>query len=138
MTLDKQLKTNMKTIKRESVAPANSRVAAGFGRVDYCDSYRLTKSTAESPEQIATQLFNMPKWVVALLNVRNRMVRPFGCMRKMAIQESPITDNMNVSAEACVSRKAYNKMTDISFCHFLPFKKAVFSRQILRSSQKTP
>jgi hypothetical protein len=32
----------------------------------------------------------------------------------------------------------YSKMTNVAFCHFLPFKKAVFCRQTARKLQKTP
>jgi hypothetical protein len=58
--------------------PENSMIQAGFGRVDYCDSCRITKPTAETVEQITAQLFTLPKWVRVLMKLRNRMVQPFG------------------------------------------------------------
>jgi hypothetical protein len=67
-----------KIIRKLNVPPENSMISQGFGRVDYCDSYRITKATNDNSERIAMQLFKLPKWVVALLNVRNRIVKLFG------------------------------------------------------------
>jgi hypothetical protein len=49
-----------------------------FGTVDYCDAYRITKSTGDSAEQIATRLFQLPKWVNGLMMLRRWIVKPFG------------------------------------------------------------
>jgi hypothetical protein len=65
-------------MKKYNTAPENSIITAGFGKIDYCDSYRITQSTNDSPEQMAMQLFNLPKWVIGLMILRNWIVRPFG------------------------------------------------------------
>jgi hypothetical protein len=68
----------MNVVQKYSTAPENSIITAGFGKIDYCDSYRITQSTSDSPEQIAEQLFKLPKWVIGLMILRNGLVRPFG------------------------------------------------------------
>jgi hypothetical protein len=75
---EKNKNTMSKNIEKYNAVPANSMIIADFGRVDYCDSYRITKSTNDTPEQFAAQLFNLPKWVKWLMCVRNCLVRPFG------------------------------------------------------------
>jgi hypothetical protein len=65
-------------MERLSIPPENSLISTGFGRTDYCDSYRIVKPTNDTPEQIAVQLFTLPAWVGGLLNIRNWAVRPFG------------------------------------------------------------
>jgi hypothetical protein len=67
-----------KSIEKYNVAPANSMITTDFGRVDYCDSYRIKKPTNDSPEQIVVQLFKLSKWVIGLMILRNWLVRPFG------------------------------------------------------------
>jgi hypothetical protein len=64
-------------IKTDNI-PENAMIQAGFGTVDYCDSYRITKPTAENAAQITAHLFTLPKWVSALMNVRNCIAKPFG------------------------------------------------------------
>jgi hypothetical protein len=64
--------------KKNSAAPESSMILKGFGTVDYCDSYRITKSTDDSAEQIAARLFQFPKWVNGLMMLRHWIVKPFG------------------------------------------------------------
>jgi hypothetical protein len=64
-------------------------ITTGFGRVDYCDAYWITASTDGSPEEIAAQLFDLPKWVGGLMNLRNRLVRPFGLKTEEGVE--PVT-----------------------------------------------
>jgi hypothetical protein len=49
-----------------------------FGTVDYCDSYRITKSTNDNAGQIAARMFKLPGWVKGLMMLRHWMVKPFG------------------------------------------------------------
>jgi hypothetical protein len=58
--------------------PRNSMILKDFGTVDYCDSYRIIKSTGDSAEQIAARLFNLPEWVTGLMILRHWIVKPFG------------------------------------------------------------
>ncbi|MDR2764941.1 MAG: DUF2867 domain-containing protein [Tannerella sp.] len=74
--------------KTDSAALANSMILTGFGRVDYCDSCRITKSTGDSVAQIAAQLFNLPKWVNGLMTVRNWTVKPFGLKTGMESEKT--------------------------------------------------
>ncbi|MDR1879290.1 MAG: DUF2867 domain-containing protein, partial [Bacteroidales bacterium] len=75
-------KIRMEAIRKHNTAPESSMITVGFGKVDYCDVYRITKSTNESPEQIAVLLFDVPKWVECLMSLRNWIVRPFGLKTK--------------------------------------------------------
>ncbi|MDR1069409.1 MAG: DUF2867 domain-containing protein [Gracilibacteraceae bacterium] len=68
-------------MKRDE-APENSAVFSGFGRVDYIDSYQITKSTDESIEKISAQIFKLPAWVNFLMKIRDALVRPFGLKGK--------------------------------------------------------
>ena len=68
-------------IKKYSTPPENSTVSADFGTVDYCDSYRIKKTTDENVEELAAQLFDAPKWpklVRGLMKTRDFIVRPLG------------------------------------------------------------
>jgi hypothetical protein len=58
--------------------PPNSIILEGFGRVDYFDSYRITKSTHLSVDKIATELFRMSGIVAILMKIRNSIVQLFG------------------------------------------------------------
>jgi hypothetical protein len=57
--------------------PENSMIQTDFGTVDYCDSYGK-KTTGENIEEIANQLFKMPKWVNGLMKIRDLLIWPFG------------------------------------------------------------
>ncbi|MDR1321949.1 MAG: DUF2867 domain-containing protein [Gracilibacteraceae bacterium] len=74
-------------MKREE-APGSSAILNGFGRVDYIDSYQITKSTDESIEEISAQIFKLPAWVNLLMKMRNALVRPFGLKGKEDEDES--------------------------------------------------
>jgi hypothetical protein len=82
-------------VKTKSAVPESSMIAAGFGTVDYCDSYRIVKPTGDTPEQIAARLFKLPKWVKGLMILRNWIVKPFGLKTgaesKEAIPLFPVT-----------------------------------------------
>jgi len=67
----------MKKILKSNI-PQKSVISTNFGKIDYCDSYRITKATNETIEQITENLFKLPKWVVLLMNLRNLLMKPFG------------------------------------------------------------
>jgi len=68
----------MKTVTRLTVIPENSVISNGFDRIDYFDTYRVIKSTSSSAEEIAAEIFKLPKWVNWLMNIRNSIVMIFG------------------------------------------------------------
>jgi hypothetical protein len=65
-------------VKKNNTASENSMILTGFGTVDYCDSYRITKSVGENIEEITNRIFRLPKWVNRLLKTRDLLVKPFG------------------------------------------------------------
>lgn len=67
----------MKKILKSDI-PQKSVISINFGKIDYCDSYRITKATNETIEQITENLFKLPKWAVLLMNLRNSLTKPFG------------------------------------------------------------
>lgn len=68
----------MRKVTRLTVIPENSIIANGFDGIDYCDSFRLIKTTNDSIEKIAADIFKMPKWVNWLMSIRNSIVGIFG------------------------------------------------------------
>ncbi|MDR2918351.1 MAG: DUF2867 domain-containing protein [Tannerella sp.] len=68
----------MKKIIRLDRIPDNSMISDGFTRIDYYDTYQLTKNTNQSIEQITEGIFNLPGWVNWLMILRNSIVRLFG------------------------------------------------------------
>jgi hypothetical protein len=68
----------MKIIMKCNEAPKTSIAFNEFGKVDYIDSYRTTKSTDDDIEKIAAQIFKLPTWIVFLMKMRDVMIRPFG------------------------------------------------------------
>jgi hypothetical protein len=65
-------------IKKFDTVSENSNILKNFGPVDYCDSYRIQKSTDENIEEITGQIFKLPKWAHGLMKARHLIVRPFG------------------------------------------------------------
>jgi len=70
----------MKTVTKQTAIPENSIVANGFDRIDYFDTYRIVRSTGDSAEEIAAQIFelNLPNWVKWLMYIRDSIVWIFG------------------------------------------------------------
>ncbi|MDR1200630.1 MAG: DUF2867 domain-containing protein [Tannerellaceae bacterium] len=58
--------------------PQKSNVANGFGTIDYQDIYSIKKTSDKSAEEISKELLVLPKWVLALLKLRNLLVKAFG------------------------------------------------------------
>jgi hypothetical protein len=68
----------MKTVTSLTTIPENSVIANGFGKIDYCDSYRIVKVTNNTAEEIATQIMKPAKWEKWLMGIRDSIVRIFG------------------------------------------------------------
>ncbi|MDR1156130.1 MAG: DUF2867 domain-containing protein [Bacteroidales bacterium] len=68
----------MKTVVKSDKIPDKSIIANEFGKTDYCDSYRIVKQTNETVDEITTQIFKMPQWVIGLMTIRNSIVKIFG------------------------------------------------------------
>jgi hypothetical protein len=68
----------MKTVTKLTAIPENSVIANGFDKIDYCDSYRIVKSTNDSIEEIADEIFKLPGWVNWLLKIRDFITGIFG------------------------------------------------------------
>jgi predicted Fe-Mo cluster-binding NifX family protein len=68
----------MKVIVKSYKIPDKSIISNGFGKTDYCDSYRIVKQTNETVDKITTQIFRMPRWVIGLMKIRNSIVKILG------------------------------------------------------------
>jgi hypothetical protein len=64
----------MKSVIKSNNIPDKSIITNGFGNIDYCDSYRISKRTDETVDHITTQIFKIPKWVTWLMKMRNSIV----------------------------------------------------------------
>jgi hypothetical protein len=72
------MKKTKDSIKTFNTAPEGSIILTDFGKVNYCDSYRVKKPAGEDLEKITGQIFHMPKWANMLMKIRHHIVRPFG------------------------------------------------------------
>ena len=80
-------------IKKDNIPPENSMISANFETVDYCDSYRIRKTTGENVEEITNKLFEAPKWpkwVQGLMKTRDFLVRPLGLKTAKETQSDKI------------------------------------------------
>jgi hypothetical protein len=68
----------MKVIVKSDKIPDNSIISNGFGKTDYCDSYRVVKQTGETVDGITTQIFKMPHWIPVLMKIRNSIAKTAG------------------------------------------------------------
>lgn len=68
----------MKLIAKSNEVPDKSIIANEFGEASYCDSYRVVKQTSKTVDEITTQIFKAPQWVIGLMKLQNRIVRIFG------------------------------------------------------------
>jgi hypothetical protein len=67
------------SIKKFNSVPGKSDILTGFGFVNYCDSWRITKTIIdEKIETITEQIFQLPKWASVLMKIRHVIVKPFG------------------------------------------------------------
>jgi len=60
----------MKKVTKLTKIPKNSVISNGFGRIDYYDTYRIIKPTNDSAEEVAVEIFKLPKWVNWLMKIR--------------------------------------------------------------------
>lgn len=59
--------------------PEKSLISSGFGKIDYCDTYKIQiVSTDNSVDKITTDIFKTPKWVDNLMKFRDIIVKGFG------------------------------------------------------------
>ena len=68
----------MKTVFKQNTIPNKSTITNGFDKIDYFDTYRITQYTDASVEEIATEIFKLPKWASCLMTIRNFIVKIFG------------------------------------------------------------
>jgi len=68
----------MPKVYKYHVSPDQSLINQDFGRIDYCDSYQIVKSTDETIDNLTTEIFRIPKWVDLLMRIRGSFVRLFG------------------------------------------------------------
>jgi len=68
----------MPKVYKYHVPPEKSLIYKDFGRIDYCDSYQIVKSTDETIDNITTEIFRIPKWVDFLMRIRGSLVKLFG------------------------------------------------------------
>jgi hypothetical protein len=78
-------------VKRLTAIPDNSVIGNGFGKIDYCDSYRMVKVTDGTAEAIAAEILKPQKWVNWLMVIRDSIVGLFGLKTGKEIMEGPIT-----------------------------------------------
>ena len=68
----------MKNVLISNTISTNSLILNGFEGVDYCDIYKIQKKTEKNVEEISKEILRMPKWVLLLFTLRNRIVGVFG------------------------------------------------------------
>jgi hypothetical protein len=76
------------TVIKFNEAPRNSAILDGFANADYCDSYRITRPTHKSIEQITNEIFRLPNWVVFLMKIRDSVAGKFGLKTEKDADES--------------------------------------------------
>jgi len=84
----------MPKVYKYHIPPENSLIYKDFGRIDYCDSYHIVKSTDETIDNITTEVFRIPNWVDLLIRIRNSLVRLFGLKTG---NEKNFTESINYS-----------------------------------------
>jgi hypothetical protein len=77
----------MKTVTRLTAIPENSVIAGGFDKIDYCDTYRIVKSSNDTAEEIAAKMFKPSKWVNVLMGIRDSVAGIFGLKTSKEIIE---------------------------------------------------
>jgi hypothetical protein len=89
----------MQVIVKSDKIPDSAIISNGFGEADYCDAYRIAKQTNETVDEITTQIFKVPRWVIVLMKVRNGIVKIFGL-------KTGISETVNEAACYPVGSKA--------------------------------
>jgi hypothetical protein len=81
----------METVIKRTTIPENSVISNGFDRIDYCDAYRVVKPTDDNAEDIANEIFKLPKWAKGLMNIRNSIAGIFRLKSKKETSEEQTT-----------------------------------------------
>lgn len=69
----------MHTVSKICKIPEKSIIGNGFGKIDYFDTFKIQISTNNQPVDIITsEIFESPKWVDALMKIRDSIVGVFG------------------------------------------------------------
>jgi len=68
----------MRHIMKFDKIPDNSIISNGFGKTDYCDSYKVYSQTSDNIDKITSNIFKTPKWIDFLMSIRNSTVKFFG------------------------------------------------------------
>jgi hypothetical protein len=89
----------MKTVTRLTAIPENSMITSGFGKIDYCDVYRISKITNNTAEEITTRLFKLPRWANWLMSIRDAIVRIFRLKTSKEILHDFPTQNFPVISQ---------------------------------------
>ena len=70
----------MKSVTKVDNIPEDSIILKNFGKMDYCNTYRIRRRTSDTIDTLTTKLFNVPApaWVLSLLKLRDAVVGIFG------------------------------------------------------------
>lgn len=68
----------MQTVLKAKHIPEKSIISKNFGKIDYQDTYQISKKTDATIDRITAELFKGPKWVDNLMKLRDSIVRIFG------------------------------------------------------------
>jgi hypothetical protein len=66
-----------KAVKVDKI-PEASIINKDFGKIDYCDIYKINKITNDTIDAIVTKIFMIPGWVKKLLKIRDSLVDIIG------------------------------------------------------------
>ena len=68
----------MAAVTKLAAIPDGSGVLDGFGEVNFWDSYCVAARTDRDAAEIMREIMTLPRWVAALLRLRNAIVGVFG------------------------------------------------------------
>ena len=68
----------MRRVMCSHAVPKVSRIALGFGRVDYVDAFHVRGQSNAPMDVLAADMMTPPRWVLGLLRLRDALVRPLG------------------------------------------------------------
>lgn len=63
---------------KSKTIPENSFIGQDFGSIDYIDAFTIRLKSNETLGELSRKIFSSPKWVLALMGIRNSIVKPFG------------------------------------------------------------
>ncbi len=68
----------MKRVEKIRTVPEFSIILENFGPAEYADTYRIALPAGQSIDRLSAGFWQAPRWVDALMRLRNILVRPFG------------------------------------------------------------